>query len=84
MDRGLGGTICCSCPEERELGRQDSNLRMPGPKPGALPDLATPQQDGSDSRIALDRSASLYLLECRCSTLWLLTVLDKLPNDPIV
>lgn len=24
-------------------GRQDSNLRPPGPKPGALPDCATPR-----------------------------------------
>lgn len=60
MDGGMNGVIFCSCPEERELGRQDSNLRMPGPKPGALPDLATPHQDGSNSRMALGRSVSLF------------------------
>ena len=32
-------------------GRQDSNLRPPGPKPGALPDCATPRKPGiSDLR----------------------------------
>lgn len=33
-------------------GRQDSNLRPPGPKPGALPDCATPRnQTISDLRV---------------------------------
>ena len=27
-------------------GRKDSNLRPPGPKPGALPDCATPRKKG--------------------------------------
>src|ERR1035437_6458312 len=29
----------------RASGRQDSNLRPPGPQPGALPDCATPRDD---------------------------------------
>lgn len=80
----MNGVIFCSCPEERELGRQDSNLRMPGPKPGALPDLATPHQDGSDSSMALGRSISLFFSNVDIPPLSLLTVLDELLNDLIV
>ncbi len=80
----MNGVIFCSCPEERELGRQDSNLRMPGPKPGALPDLATPHQDGSDSSMALGRSVSLFFSNVDIPPLSLLTVLDELLNDLIV
>ena len=35
----------CFCIELKKMsGRQDSNLRPPGPKPGALPDCATPRK----------------------------------------
>ena len=32
-----------TAPRQAESGRQDSNLRPPGPKPGTLPDCATPR-----------------------------------------
>ena len=32
-------------------GRQDSNLRPPGPKPGALPDCATPRFANSAAKV---------------------------------
>ena len=34
--------------QQLRSGRQDSNLRPPGPKPGALPDCATPRLDLND------------------------------------
>ena len=47
-------------------GREDSNLRPPGPKPGALPDCATPRLNVSNKLSCL-----LKLIECnlpiRCS-----------------
>jgi len=46
--------------------------------------LATPHQDGSNSNIALGRSVSLFFSNVDIPPLWLLAVLDKLLNDPIV
>ena len=44
-------------PRSREAlsrsGRQDLNLRPPGPQPGALPDCATPRDDGECTRLAV-------------------------------
>ena len=36
-------------------GRQDSNLRHPAPKAGALPDCATPRPDAADSGAIRDK-----------------------------
>ena len=33
-------------------GREDSNLRPPGPEPGALPDCATPRTSGGKSQLS--------------------------------
>ena len=41
-------------------GRKDSNLRPPGPKPGALPDCATPRKK---SLIVLKNTKNNYLVE---------------------
>ena len=52
-----------------EPGRQDSNLRPPGPKPGALPSCATSRfhkngaLDRSRTRNLLIRSQALYPIE---------------------
>ncbi len=46
--RTAGGTLVPlgevpACQRVAESGRRDSNPRPPGPKPGALPDCATPR-----------------------------------------
>ena len=66
MDR-IDGIVCAlgfASGLERELGRQDSNLRMPGPKPGALPDLATPHQDSHNNDMSFGYSVSFFF-SCR-------------------
>jgi hypothetical protein len=40
----------CKCRPFFESGRQDLNLRPPGPQPGALPDCATPRDVQSGRR----------------------------------
>ena len=35
-----------------ESGRRDSNPRPPGPKPGALPDCATPRYESARRQVA--------------------------------
>src|SRR5215218_8634052 len=49
-------TCPLSCPQEpqtllAESGRQDLNLRPPGPQPGALPDCATPRGRPESTRV---------------------------------
>ena len=41
-------------------GRQDSNLRPPGPKPGALPDCATPRSDLASAKVDIKFETSKF------------------------
>ena len=41
-------------------GRQDSNLRPPGPKPGALPDCATPRFDLASAKVDIIFETAKY------------------------
>ena len=41
-------------------GRQDSNLRPPGPKPGALPDCATPRSDLASAKVDIIFETTKY------------------------
>ena len=61
------------------LGRQDSNLRMPGPKPGALPLGDDPIRCGNEDDmwvvlLALAQDACLICSRCSAQTAWCLTL----------
>src|SRR3954465_3179312 len=64
------------CRAFRKSGRQDLNLRPPGPQPGALPDCATPRMsspeagDGNRTRPkSLEGSCATTTLRPRAATL---------------
>src|SRR3954452_3880786 len=52
--------ICSALPRS---GRQDLNLRPPGPQPGALPDCATPRGRSSLRQIRAPTTANAFAVD---------------------